>query len=180
MSHVAHAGIALAIGVGAGLLTVRASSVAKPARAFLRPAEHGRPTITTTLGRSRADRDDLSGNVINLPLRQPAMLARAAASLDRLSGGRFELGPGAGGFGTGSKRWAVRGARLANPWTRWRRRSTSPAQSKTPVRRWIADLRITSAGAIFSSDRSCREPCELFVGSSVAHRGAPTRELSTR
>ena len=40
----------------------------------------------------------LSGNVLNLPLRPPAVLARAAASLDLLSGGRFELGMGAGGF----------------------------------------------------------------------------------
>lgn len=37
-------------------------------------------------------------NVINLPLRPPAVLARAAASLDILSGGRFELGLGAGSF----------------------------------------------------------------------------------
>jgi alkanesulfonate monooxygenase SsuD/methylene tetrahydromethanopterin reductase-like flavin-dependent oxidoreductase (luciferase family) len=40
----------------------------------------------------------LSGNVLNLPLRPPAVLARAAAALDLLSGGRFELGLGAGGF----------------------------------------------------------------------------------
>jgi alkanesulfonate monooxygenase SsuD/methylene tetrahydromethanopterin reductase-like flavin-dependent oxidoreductase (luciferase family) len=40
----------------------------------------------------------VSGNVLNLPLRPPAVLARAAASLDLLSGGRFELGLGAGGF----------------------------------------------------------------------------------
>jgi alkanesulfonate monooxygenase SsuD/methylene tetrahydromethanopterin reductase-like flavin-dependent oxidoreductase (luciferase family) len=35
-------------------------------------------------------------NVLNLPLRPPAVLARAAASLDLLSGGRFDLGLGAG------------------------------------------------------------------------------------
>ena len=41
----------------------------------------------------------LAPNVLNLPLRPPAVVARAAASLDLLSGGRVDLGLGAGAFG---------------------------------------------------------------------------------
>jgi alkanesulfonate monooxygenase SsuD/methylene tetrahydromethanopterin reductase-like flavin-dependent oxidoreductase (luciferase family)/hemerythrin-like domain-containing protein len=40
----------------------------------------------------------LAPNVANLPLRPPVVLARSAASLDILSGGRVELGLGAGAF----------------------------------------------------------------------------------
>ena len=40
----------------------------------------------------------VSPNVANLPLRPPVVLARSAATLDLLSGGRVELGLGAGAF----------------------------------------------------------------------------------
>ena len=47
---------------------------------------------------ARTERVRLVPDVANLPLRPPAVLAKAAASLDLLSGGRVELGLGAGGF----------------------------------------------------------------------------------
>lgn len=47
---------------------------------------------------ARTTRIRLSANVSNLPLRLPIVLARASTTIDLLSGGRFELGLGAGGF----------------------------------------------------------------------------------
>ncbi|HWS31639.1 MAG TPA: LLM class flavin-dependent oxidoreductase [Actinoplanes sp.] len=47
---------------------------------------------------ARTERVRLAANVTNLPLRPPAVLARSVASLDLLSGGRIELGLGAGAF----------------------------------------------------------------------------------
>ncbi|WP_034271774.1 LLM class flavin-dependent oxidoreductase [Haloechinothrix halophila] len=47
---------------------------------------------------ARTDRVRVFPDVANLPLRDPAVMAKTAASLDVLSGGRFELGLGAGAF----------------------------------------------------------------------------------
>jgi alkanesulfonate monooxygenase SsuD/methylene tetrahydromethanopterin reductase-like flavin-dependent oxidoreductase (luciferase family) len=52
--------------------------------------------IPTLLGET--ERISFFTDVANLPLRPPAVMAKAAASLDVLSGGRFELGLGAGGI----------------------------------------------------------------------------------
>ncbi|CAN5601002.1 hypothetical protein BH10ACT7_BH10ACT7_19120 [soil metagenome] len=60
-------------------------------------AFHDTWTLMTWVA-ARTERIHLAGNVLNLPLRHPAVLARSAASLDLLSGGRLELGLGAGGF----------------------------------------------------------------------------------
>jgi alkanesulfonate monooxygenase SsuD/methylene tetrahydromethanopterin reductase-like flavin-dependent oxidoreductase (luciferase family) len=54
-------------------------------------------TLMATL-LAETERIRIFPDVANLPLRLPAMIAKAAATLDRISGGRFELGLGAGAF----------------------------------------------------------------------------------
>ena len=54
-------------------------------------------TLLTTIA-ATTSRVRVFPNVANLPLRPPAVLARQVASLDILSGGRAELGIGAGAF----------------------------------------------------------------------------------
>lgn len=76
-------------------------------------------TLMSWVG-ARTSRIRISANVHNLLLRPPAVLARAAASLDLLTGGRVVLGLGAGGFaqaaeamGAPVRRPAESGAALA-------------------------------------------------------------------
>jgi len=90
---------------------------------------------------ARTERVRLSGNVLSLPLRPPAVLARAAASLDILSGGRFELGIGAGAFWDGIA--AMGGRRL------------TPGQGVVALREAIAiirDLWDTDASGVVRHD----------------------------
>ncbi len=54
-------------------------------------------TLLTVIAAATA-RARVFPNVANLPLRPPAMLARGAATLDVITGGRVELGLGAGAF----------------------------------------------------------------------------------
>lgn len=53
-------------------------------------------TLLTAIA-MRTSRISVFPDVANVPLRPPAILAKAAASLDLLTGGRVELGLGAGG-----------------------------------------------------------------------------------
>src|SRR3954454_18619071 len=50
---------------------------------------------------ARTERIRFFPDVANLPLRPPAVIAKAAATIDLLSDGRFELGLGAGAFWEG-------------------------------------------------------------------------------
>ena len=76
---------------------------------------------------SKTDRVSVFPDVANLPLRPPRMLAKHAATLDVLSGGRFELGLGAGAFWEGIE--AMGG------------RALSPKQSVDAVEQAIFELR---------------------------------------
>ena len=84
---------------------------------------------------ARTERNRLIPDVANLPLREPAVLAKAAATIDLLSGGRFELGLGAGAF------WEAIGA-LGGP-------VRSPGESVEALEEAIAVIR-----AMWSGERS--------------------------
>ena len=57
-------------------------------------------TLLTAIS-MRTNRVTVFPDVLNVPLRPPAVLAKSVASLDILSGGRVELGLGAGSFWEG-------------------------------------------------------------------------------
>src|SRR6266568_7387715 len=57
-------------------------------------------TLLTAIA-MRTERISVFPDVANVPLRPPALLAKAAATLDILTNGRLELGLGAGGFWEG-------------------------------------------------------------------------------
>src|SRR5689334_11412675 len=61
---------------------------------------------------ARTERLRFFPDVANLPLRAPALMAKQAASLDHMSGGRFELGLGAGAFWEGIE---AMGGRVLTP-----------------------------------------------------------------
>ncbi|SDG43354.1 Luciferase-like monooxygenase [Sinosporangium album] len=94
-------------------------------------------------------------NVANLPLRPPAMLAKQAAAIDALSGGRFELGLGAGAFAE-----AISGMGGPSRTTREAREALSEA---------IDILRATWAGRPFSFEGEHYRLAGTQPGPSPAH-----------
>jgi len=81
---------------------------------------------------ARTSRVAVFPDVANLPLRPPAMLAKAAATLDLLSNGRVELGLGAGGF------WPAIGA-MGGP-------VRTPGESVSAVEEAIEVIRLVWSG----------------------------------
>jgi alkanesulfonate monooxygenase SsuD/methylene tetrahydromethanopterin reductase-like flavin-dependent oxidoreductase (luciferase family) len=102
---------------------------------------------------ARTQRIRVLPDVINLPLRSPSVLAKAAASLDVLSGGRVELGLGAGAFWDGV-------AAMGGP-------RRTPKESVDALQEAIAILR-----AFWSGERSVTVEGEHYAVKG-AHPGPP-------
>jgi alkanesulfonate monooxygenase SsuD/methylene tetrahydromethanopterin reductase-like flavin-dependent oxidoreductase (luciferase family) len=103
----------------------------------------------------RTQRVRLAPNVLNLPLRPPAVVARAVAALDRLSGGRAELGIGAGGFWDAIEQM---GGRRLTPG-----QSVDALEEAIDLIRalWTSEGRVTSDGAYYSLKRASPGPAPL-------------------
>ena len=114
-------------------------------------------TLLTFLA-ARTTSVTLVPTVISLPLRPPAVLAKAAATLDRLSGSRVQLGLGAGAL------WDPIAA-MGGP-------RRQPAEAVAAVQEAIDLVR-----AMWSGERSVRVPGE-FYGLAGVHPGpAPSPSL---
>jgi Luciferase-like monooxygenase/FAD binding domain len=96
-------------------------------------------------------------DVLNLPLRQPAVVARAAASLDLLSGGRVELGLGTGAFWDGIE--SMGGQRL------------SPGQAVGALGEAIEVIRGTFSSSVNRSHRRCARRSPGNVRRPALRRG---------
>ena len=121
------------------------------------PALLDAPTLLAYVA-AQTQHAHLSANVTNLPLRQPVVIARSATTLDLLSGGRFELGIGAGAF------WD---AIEAVPWPS----PVSPAQSVDALEEAIRIIRVVWAVG---------EPGGVRVQGTTTRRSAPSAGRSRR
>jgi alkanesulfonate monooxygenase SsuD/methylene tetrahydromethanopterin reductase-like flavin-dependent oxidoreductase (luciferase family) len=112
--------------------------------------------IATVL--ARTERVTVFPDVANLPLRPPAVMAKAAASLDVISGGRFELGLGAGAF------WEAVGA-MGGP-------TRSPGEAVDALAEAIDVIRL-----MWSDQRSVRLDGRYYRLSGVKPGPRPAHDL---
>lgn len=114
-------------------------------------------TLISTLV-AQTERVRFFPDVANLPLRPPAMLAKAAASLDVLSGGRVEMGLGAGAF------WdaivAMDGPRR------------SPGEAVRSVEEAIEVMRL-----VWSEERSLRYDGEIYTLAGMRPGPRPAHDI---
>ncbi len=94
-------------------------------------------------------------NVASLPLRPPALLAKQAATINLLSGGRFELGLGAGAFWDGI-------AGMGGP-------RRSPGEGRQALSEAIDIIRASWAGQPFGYDGHYYQVPDLQPGPRPAH-----------
>ncbi len=104
------------------------------------------------------ERVRLFPDVASLPLRGPAMLANQASSIDLLSGGRFELGLGAGGF-------AEAIAAMGGP-------RRTPREAVAALREAIGIIR-----ALWTEQRGLRLPGEHYRLAGVHGGPAPAHDI---
>jgi alkanesulfonate monooxygenase SsuD/methylene tetrahydromethanopterin reductase-like flavin-dependent oxidoreductase (luciferase family) len=107
---------------------------------------------------ARTERVRLFPDVANLPLRNPAVMAKAVASIDLLSGGRFELGLGAGAF------WEAIAA-MGGP-------ARSPGESVEALEEAIAVIR-----AMWSGERSVTVEGRHYALTGVHPGPAPAHDI---
>ncbi len=113
---------------------------------------------------ARTERIRVFPDVANLPLRGAAMIAKQAATLDVLSGGRFELGLGAGAF------WEAIGA-MGGPVRSGREALAALEEAIRVIRAfWSGERTISVEGEHYSIRGLHPGPCA----------GAPNRDLARR
>jgi len=107
---------------------------------------------------ARTDRVTVFPDVANLPLRPPAVLAKASSTIDILSGGRFELGLGAGAFWEGIE--AMGGAKR------------SPGEALQALGEAIDVIRL-----MWSADRSVRYDGDFYRLAGVKPGPPPAHDI---